>query len=234
MEPLFDWNSFFWLLIVLVFLYLILKFIGKVTQYVFKKNSTKRKLKRLFNTVLVIYIPVAIIVIILSFLSINFIMHGVLLLAVGFIFFSYIKSYLNGVVFKTNPLVDKEVFIVTGDFEGEIENLLSFGIIINLTEGKRFINYSYIEKKGFFISQHDEGTLRNTIYLAKSANHESVLDLLFENPLISLSHKPQIKDLAEKKLLKLQLTLEKGVQLETLINYLKQHDIESYISPNKQ
>lgn len=234
MESIFTWTSFFWLAAVLLFLLFVLKFIGKISQYIFKKKSTKDKLRRIFNTVEVVYKPLAIIIVLLSFLSIDFMMHGILLLAAGIISFTHVKSYVNGVLFKTNKLVEKNAYIITGKFEGEIEELLPFGVIINLTEGKRFINYSFIEKQGFYINQQDEGTLRNTIYLSNSVNPEKVLDLLFENPMVSISNKPQIKEIVGKKMMKLQLTLEKGVQIESLISFLNQHDIESNINATNQ
>lgn len=229
MEPLLDWVSFFWVCILLIILFIILKFVGEVTPYFIANTSFKRKIKKIINSVVETYKPLSILILLMSFVAINFVIHGLLLLVIGIIGFSHVKNYLQGILFKINPLVDLGSFINVGEFEGEIEDFLAFGFIINLSEGKRFISYKYVEEKGFFINQQDHGILRKTVYISKEISANMVLDLLFENPMLNFTQKPIIRDMVGEKVQELQFTLEKGVSMDSLISYLNQNNIPTLL-----
>ncbi len=230
MEANLTWLDFFKLIIALIGGSLILRALLLFLPQFFKRKSVSIKLGSLLERILEIYRPVALLIMILGFVGINYKIHGVLFLLLAIVSFSYIKSYISGVLFKINPLVSIGSNISTGDFKGYIRKFLFFGMIVNEMDGNRFINYSYIDKNGFSINQNDNNAMRRTIYLYEQEKIAPVLDLLFENPLVNFNEKPSIKKTSDKNILQLQITLEKGVQMEALQDYFSQNNIKNSIT----
>nr|WP_321221910.1 hypothetical protein [uncultured Psychroserpens sp.] len=227
LETSISWLEFFKIIGILIILYLVISFFKKVAPQIFNRKSIVDKITNIINRVLEIYKPIAVLIILLSFVSINYRVHGILFLLLIVVAFNYIKSYVNGVLFKINPLVALGSNISTGEFNGQISKFLHFGFILNETEGDRFINYSYIDKNGFSVSQHDENAMRKTLYIQDSEEITTILDLLFDNPLVDFSQKPTLKKLPVSNQLQLNLTLEKGAKIEALISYLEHYNFNA-------
>jgi hypothetical protein len=230
METNITWLDLFNLIIILVLAFFVLKALSILLPQLASRKSVSSKVSKVSNHIIEIYKPVAILALLLAFVSVDYKVHGILLLIIIVIAYTYIKSFLNGVLFKINPLVNKGSVIKIGDFQGIIHKFLSFGIIISEDESERFINYSYINNKGFSINENEDNTMRKIIYLEDINNAETVLDKVFENPLVDYNHKPIIKPIPEENILQLQLTLEKGAQIETLIDYLNQFGIKTKLT----
>ena len=104
--------------------------------------------------------------------------------------------------------------------------------MVNEEVGNRFINYSYIDDNGFSINQNDNASIRRTIYIYDQEKTTPILDLLFENPNVDFSNKPIIKKVPNEKTLQLQIALETGATMESLIAYFYQHNIKSSTTKN--
>ena len=168
----------------------------------------------------------------LSFVAINYKVYGVVFLLFLVVTFTHIKRYIYGVLFKINPLVNIGSNITTGEFKGDISKFLFFGVVINEEVGNRFINYSYIDDNGFSINQNDNASIRRTIYIYDQEKTTPILDLLFENPNVDFNNKPIIKRVPNEKTLQLQIALETGATMESLLAYLNQHNIKSSATKN--
>lgn len=232
MDANITWYKFFTitttLIVILFFLVIVVRFLP----YVFKRKSTQNNPILILNKVIEIYKPIAVLVILLSFVSINYIIHGVLFLLFLIISFIHIKRYLYGVFFRINPIVNIGSTISTGEFKGDISNFMYFGVVINEEIGNRFINYSYIDQHGFSIHQNDIASVRRTIYIYDQEKTTPLLDLLFENPNIDFNNKPTLKKIPNEKTLHLQFALESGAKMESLIVYLNQHNIKTSLTKN--
>lgn len=232
MEANITWYKFFTIITILVVVYIFLIIAARFLPYVFKRKSIQNNSILVLNRILEIYKPIAILIILLSFVSINYKVHGVLFLLFLIVTFLHIKRYLYGVLFKINPLVNIGSTISTGEFKGDISNFMFFGVVINEDIGNRFINYSYIDKHGFSIHQNDNVSVRRTIYIYDQEKTTPILDLLFENPNIDFNNKPIIKKVPNEKTLQLQFALESGAKMESLITYLNQHNITTSLTKN--
>ena len=135
-------------------------------------------------------------------------------------------------LFKINPLVYLGSNISTGNYNGQISKFLHFGFILNESQGDRFINYAFIDKNGFSVSQHDENAMRKILYIEEAQDMTTVLDLLFDNPLVDFSHRPTVKRLPDNSTVQLNLTLEKGAKIEALIAYLNQYKLTARVTNN--
>jgi hypothetical protein len=232
MEANITWFNLFKIVVILLIIYIFLILVLRFLPQVFKRKSVINKMTILLNKVIEIYKPFAILLVLLTFVSINYKVHGVLFLLFLIVTFSHIKRYLYGVLFKINPLVNIGSNISTGEFKGDISKFLFFGVIINEDIGKRFINYSHIDDQGFSINQNDNASVRRTLYIYDQDKSTSILDLLFENPNVDFNNKPIITKGFNEKTLQLQIALETGATMESLIAYLQQHNIKSSATKN--
>jgi hypothetical protein len=232
MEANITWYKFFTITAILIVIYIFLIIVVRFLPYVFKRKLILNKSILVLKRIIEIYKPIAILIILLSFVSINYKVHGILFLLFLIVSFLHIKRYLYGVFFRINPIVHIGSTISTGDFTGDISNFMFFGVVINEEVGNRFINYSYIDQHGFSIHQNDNASVRRTIYIYDQEKTTPILDLLFENPNIDFNDKPIIKKVPNEKTIQLQFALETGAKMEALIAYLNQHNITTSLTKN--
>ncbi len=232
METSISWFNFFTIIILLVVIFIFLRILLRFLSQIFKRKSLINRISLVLTQILEIYKPVAILVVLLSFVAINYKVHGILILLFLIVTFSHIKRYLYGVLFKINPLVNIGSNMSTGKFKGDISKFLFFGVVINEAIGNRFINYSYIDENGFSINQNDNASVRRTIYIHEQEKTEPILDLLFENPTIDFNNKPIIKRLPNENILQLQIALESGAKMESLVAFLNQKKIKTSLTKN--
>ena len=232
MDANISWFNFFTVITFLIGIYILLRIVLRFLPHIFKRKSVINKSTLLLNKTIEIYKPFAILIVLLSFVSINYKVHGVLFLLFLIVTFSHIKRYIYGVLFKINPLVYIGSNISTGEFKGDISKFLFFGVVINEENGNRFINYSYIDENGFSINQNENASVRRTIYIYDQEKTTPILDLLFENPNIDFNNKPIIKRIPNEKTLQLQIALESGAKMESLIEYLNHNNIKTSSTKN--
>lgn len=226
------WNELWSLFILIVACYWALRLIIYLLDRFAKRNIGNKNFILILKKVILFYNPVAVLVIILGFISINYITHTIVLVIVSVFGYSYIKNYINGIFFQINPLFREEASVKIGDFRGEIEKVMPFGITISTEDGEHYLNYSYVEKTGFTIQSDKDSVLRKTLYLKSDLTAEQILDLLFDNPILSYSDAPTITQSEESEKLKLQYTLEHGSSTDDLIAFLKDQNIQTGLTYN--
>ncbi|WFO17179.1 hypothetical protein M601_005440 [Cellulophaga baltica 4] len=126
----------------------------------------------------------------------------------------------------------KGVSVTINDTTGEIKKFLPFGIVVNTEKGDCFINYTTIDTSGYTVNSKNDTVLRQTLFVKTPLSKSELLDLLFDNPLLNYKEAPVLKELEESGSLKLQYTLEKGIQAESLIAFLSAHQIETSLTNN--
>jgi hypothetical protein len=229
-EATITWLIFLKLIIALLAIYWVLEIVRRFTPQILTRKSLSNKVESGLAKTIEVYKPMVIVFAIIGFVGINYKVNGVIILVAIILLFNYIKSYLNGVFFKINPLVEVGANISTGPFEGQIIKFLFFGVLIREVDSKRFINYSFIEKNGFSMNQHFNTPMRKLLYIVDVDNIANVIDLLFENPMVDYKNKPLVKKIPNENSYELQITLERGATIEALIEYLNQHNIKTSLS----
>ncbi|WP_372751734.1 mechanosensitive ion channel domain-containing protein [Labilibaculum sp.] len=226
------WKGLLGKLILLLIIFWVLKLATYFGQRFAKKNVSNKKIINLLLKAQLYYKPIAITILVLGFISINYITHSVLLIFVSVFTFFYIKNYVSGIFFNANPLVSKGAYITIGDFKGEVKSLQAFGLIINTEYGERFINYTKIEDLGFAINSNVHTKLRQTLYLHSQLPKEQILNLIFDNPILDFDQKPSIKNSKIPQVYQFQYTLENGAVAEDLIAFLNENKIETSVTNN--
>ncbi|MBO0592461.1 hypothetical protein I2486_13725 [Cellulophaga sp. E16_2] len=226
----YTWLGFRNLILILFFGYWALKLIAFLIQ---KKIVTKRVNKNVLgflNKILLLYKPISILLILLGFLAINYIVHGIFLLLISAIGYPFIRNYVGGVLYKINSILAKGVSVTINDKTGEIKKFLPFGIVVNTEKGDSFINYTTIDESGYTVNSKHDTVLRQTLFIKTLLSKSELLDLLFDNPLLNYKEAPVLKELEGSDTLKLQFNLEKGIQAESLIAFLTTHQIETSLT----
>lgn len=224
---LYHWNDVFYLFILLLACYWGIKLVIYILERFSKKNITNKKITALLKKVVILYKPVASTILLLGFISINYITHTLLIVSIGVFGYHHIKNYISGIFFKLNPLISLGALVHIGKTNGEIRSLEPFGIIINIDSGEHYMNYSELEKKGFSVKPNKENILEQTLLLETELSKEKILDVLFDNPILDFNNKPVIVKAKEAGLLKLKYTLEKGASNEDLIAFLTEQNIST-------
>lgn len=226
----YSWRGLFYLFIGLLALYGIIKIVIHFIENSAKKNLANKQFIFWLRNSLLFYVPVAVIVFILGFISINYITHSILILIIGVFGFPYIRNYLSGIIFKSNPIVSEGALIKSNNLDGEIKRLMVLGMIVNTERGEQYINYLNVEEFGFTINSNKSSALRQTIYLKTDLTQDAILDILFDNPILNFEEKPRLKIDVESEDLILRYTLESGATTRDLISFLKSKEIEAYLT----
>lgn len=226
----YSWQGLFYLFIGLLAIYLIIKVVINIIENSAKKNLASKRFIFWLRNNLLFYTPLAVIIFTLGFISINYITHSILVLIIGVFGFPYIRNYLSGLIFKSNPIVNKGALIKSDNLDGEINRLMILGMIVNTENGEQYVNYRHIEESGFSINSNKSSLLRQTIHLKTTLGKESILDLLFDNPILNFDEKPSLKNGSETDELILKYTLESGANTEDLISFLNAHEIETSLT----
>lgn len=227
MTQLNTWLGLGSLLVLLFLAYWLIKFIQYGIAQFGNRNVTNKQLLTVIEKTLTLFKPIAIILIVLDFISINYIAHCFIVIVVGVFGYKHVKNYINGIFIKVNPLIGKGALVSVGEQSGEIKSLLPFGLTLSTEMGEHFINYSTVEETGFSVNSNENSLLRQTLFLTTEMDKETLLDLLFDNPIISFSERPAIKTTESLGVLKLQYTLENGASNEDLYAFFKEQNIQS-------
>ncbi len=226
----YSWKGLLYLFIGLLALYGIIKIVIQIIENSAKKNLAKKQFIFWLRNSLFFYTPVAVIVFILGFISINYITHSILILIIGIFGFPYIRNYLSGIIFKSNPIVNEGALIKSENLDGEIKRLMVLGMIVNTEFGEQYVHYRNVEENGFTINSNKSSALRQTLYLSTALNQDAILDLLFDNPILNFEEKPSLKKSSESEHLILKYTLESGATTQDLISFLNSKEISTSLT----
>ena len=227
------WRSLFWLLIVLVIFYWCIKLLLYSLEKFANRNLYNKQLILFFKKVILFFIPMATLILLLDFVSINYIAHSIVLVIIGVFAFSQIKNYVNGLFLKSNPLISNGSTLQIGDYTGEIKSFLPLGLKLVTEQGIQFVNYTTITTSGFAIKSNKTSLLRQVLYLNTEQTPDQILDLLFDNPILNYNHPPVINK-ADNNQLKLQYTTENGASRKELITFLEDNSVQTNLNNNSK
>ena len=221
------WILFFKLFVILLGIYLLLKLTLRVSQRVIRSAKRRNTFRIWLRRIKVVYKPVAVILLLISVISINYIAHGLIFMGIGIFGYSYIKNYLSGVLFKINPLTAEGARIELEGVEGEIQKFLPLGIIVHTSSGEQFVHYSKIDQHGFLINRNISGALRQSLFFDRNVDSGILLDALFDCPLVDFKQPPEIRKIQDEDRYRVMLTLEKGVNTTQIMRFLERKQIQA-------
>ena len=223
----FTWINFFKLVIGLTALFFVLQFLTSLLKSSIKAYKLKLKINRITSHFFQAYKLLAAFILLVAFLKIDLIIHGVFLLILIALFFPYVRSFAFGLYIKNTDQIKIGDRIVAGKINGEVQFLRTIGVLIRQTHGSSFVDYNKLYQKGFSVSQIEQEAPMRVLYI-ESELKEEVIDLLFENPLINFSRKPSLITHAGDTVGTLQFTMEPGAKIQDLMSFLAQNEIKTH------
>lgn len=226
------WKGLFYLTTGLFLLYWFIKILQLAAERFPRKSLFIKKGTNILKSILLVFKPVAFLLIILDFIAINYIVHGLFLVLIGALAYMPIRNYISGLLLNMNPLLTKGSTITIDNLKGEIKQLLAQGIVLSTESGQSFVEYAAIDKSGFSITSKDTGIYRHTLNLTTDLSKEQLLDFLFANPLLNFKEPPTVRESEIPNTLKLQYTLEEGGSDEDFLAFLAEHKIKTILTQN--
>lgn len=224
-----SWNTFFKLLIVVLALWALLEAISKILPPLIRGLNRRTWVVRYFSLAKKGILAMAVLGLLITLVSINYLLHGSILVLCVLFGFGYIRNFISGMILRTNPLIQLGRRMKIDGFEGDLVKFFPFGLVLVDDKMERFINYLDIDRSGFETVNRDEGSLRNSLLLQSKFTLEEILDTVYNTPLVSLDSKPQLSATDSPDTFLLRYTLEEGVKEESFITYLKLNNITSPI-----
>ncbi|HDZ06124.1 hypothetical protein LCGC14_0129060 [marine sediment metagenome] len=228
------WKGLFYLTTGLFLLYWFIKIIQFISQKFQRKNLLNKRWLHFLHVVLSVFKPIALMLLVLDFIAINYVVHGLFLVIIGALGYMPIRNYISGLLFHMNPLIAKGSMITIDNYKGEIKQMLPQGMVISTESGQSFFKYVAIDKSGFSITSKDTGNYRHTIYLNTDVTKAKLLDFLFTNPILNFKEPPTVRETELPSVLKLQYTLEEGGNDEDFLAFLAEHNITTTLTFNKE
>ncbi|APQ17686.1 hypothetical protein [Maribacter hydrothermalis] len=228
------WEGLFYLTTGLFLLYWLIKILQLAAERFPRKSLFTKKGIDILKSVLLVFKPVAFLLIILDFIAINYIVHGLFLTLIGVLAYMQIRNYISGLLLNMNPLVTKGATITIANLKGEIKQLLPQGMVISTESGQSFVEYGSIDKTGFSITSKDTGIYRHTLTISAELSKEQLLDFLFANPILNFQEPPTVRESEILNTFKLQYTLEEGGNDEDFLAFLAEHKIKTTLTQNSE
>ncbi len=229
-ESIFGWKDLGLLAILLVGLYVLVHFIRVAVERYLKENRIGNRLQMSTRRFELFYKPLAWLILLLGFISINPIWHGSFALTTGILAFPYLRNYVSGLFLRSNALLEIGATIQNQDKKGEISKINFLGLVLDTEKGEQFIWYRQFDKEGFVILSPQINLRQQTIYFKSEMPANQLLDTLFDHPSLSFGKRVSLRSTTVEDIYLFQFSLEQGAQLEDLTAYVNERGIESSLT----
>ncbi|WP_296705404.1 hypothetical protein [Algoriphagus sp.] len=231
-ENLYHWNNLFALGLILLGIFAILKVSHWLAKRYLRQNKSGKRVTRILKRLSLFYVPIAWGILIVAFISIDYIRHG-LLIGAGFILtFPYLKHYISGLFLRENPMIQIGAVVQGKKLKGLIHKIGALGLVLGTSTGEHFIWHGEFEQSGFSVIPPKSTTRLQSIYLQSQLSKKQILDLLFDQPILAFSKPIDLRATKKDNLYVLQYTLEKGAKTEDLVSFLSENNISSSLTEN--
>lgn len=231
----FNWGDFVLVTLGLLAFYFLLHFASRLVKNGTFLKSWQSPVEKGIHYLLLIYEPLAIIILVSAFILVNPLFDGLL---IGFLLiagFSHVRNYTSGwlILADSNIAVGKK--LKTGGLQGIISNLGRLGLHLQTSDGIHYISYSQLQKEGYAMIAGEE--IGGFYYLRISPNDEQkarnhatqVMDLLASAPYIDRSHKPELIANKNKNCLEVRVLLKEETHLYELLSLVEEWGYDSAI-----
>ena len=193
------WTNWFLALALLVIIYLLLLLAASLLK-TYLNNDFGRTIGKILDTILVLYEPLSIIILLVAFILINPYFHGLMAGILILLAFYPIRNYLSGRILRLTSTLDKGQRIKVNDSEGVIQELGRLRLNLQTSEGTKYVNFNTLLTEGFTtmkgvkVGGFHQIEVKNITETDISTN---ITYKLFNCPYLDWSFKPEISKLNE-------------------------------------
>jgi len=194
----YTWTDLFLLIIVLGIIFLLLFFLRRIIPSLSFLGRLRSPLRKWLEKIIILYEPLALLIIAAVFVMIKPGFHGLMLGALVIFSIDHVRNYFQGRLYLTNKTLKVGRRIKVSGNEGIITNLERFGVDVRTDEGLSFIPYQILIQNGYVMSSGDKigGYYHLTISPEDKEESKAILSevthLLVSCPYIDGDHKPEI------------------------------------------
>lgn len=224
-----NWGDLLLLAFTLLLVYVLLQFGFRLLQRVDILGRWQPAIKRLAHTLLLVFEPLAVLLLAGHFILIDPWLHGLILglLLVGG--FAHIRNYLSGRIVQFDPAVAVGRSLSTPQFQGIITATERLGVRLQSSQGVHFVDYTNMLSQGYTLLAGDEigGFYQLEIRAESEINAEGGWHLLTDQlatvPYFNWWHKPEwTTDHADPKQLNARIAIHDEKHLHDFIALLNE------------
>lgn len=229
LEPHFSWTFFGFLLILASLGYLILRALHRKINDLTFNRKVERIIYLSTQRILVIYEPLAVIILASIWVLVNPVWHGILMLFLVASAFPHVRNYVTGRLIRLSNELSVGKNIIVQNEQGTISQLAPLGVYIMMNSGLRYFNYNQLAKQGYtIVSGSDLGEYCTIAVTLQEENDRQkqqqwLIHMLMASPYIDSNYPPKLLDRGanDNHKTSIKLLLHKGNyhnHLTTLIN----------------
>jgi len=199
-----SWSFWFFALVAAVVLYFVLRLLENVLDRVNVFGERQKNATEVLRIILRLYEPAAVLFLLVGFVFINPLLHGLLVAFIFALAFYPVKNYVNGRLFLLAHQLQEGQRIQVNEMSGIIRDLGRLGISLQTPEGLRFINYTTLLSDGYLLLKGEKIGRLHQLSISAGTGKEaltiaSLNNRLFSCPYIDWSLRPEIKENEEEE-----------------------------------
>ena len=137
----FGWTQLFWISLLLTLIFLLMYFVHRILASVVIIGGWRSVLKEFLSKAIILYEPIALLLIVSIFIVINPGFHGLICLLLIIISIKHLRNYINGKIIRTYRSIQLGRKLNIGQQDGIITDMGRFGLRIRSDEGLHYIPY---------------------------------------------------------------------------------------------
>ena len=224
-----SWPGFLSLLLIMVLLYSLLRLGNQLLGRTANWGRALSVVKAVAHYAMLIYEPMAVIVLTGAFVMVNPVYHSVLIILLLLLAFSHLRNYISGRLMQLNPLIAPGRRMSCRSHKGIIIDIRRQGIALQTRDGIQFVSYSQLLTDGYAVEPGDEigGYYKLKISWEKIQEVSDPAsyfgDMLTSSPYLNRVFKPEIiADDNRSNCLQVKVLLQEESHLYELIALIKE------------
>jgi len=199
-----SWFYFFLYALLLVGLYFLLVLLSGLVGRAQFLGVWQTRLSRLLRFLLHAYEPVALAILLVSFVFVSPYVHGPIIAFFIILGFLPIRNYINGRIFLLANELKEGQHIKINEQTGVVKKTERLGLLLQTPAGLRFVNYSSLLSDGFVLLKGEKvGGLYELALTAETVQekkHQHFLrNRLYSCPYVDWTFKPEISTLNQEE-----------------------------------
>lgn len=221
LELNYTWGNLLKLVVILATIWLVLYFVRELFRRTIWFGKSQSSLLRVVEVLVLLFEPITVLLVITTFVLINPIPHGLILVLVIAGGFPHFKNYLSGRIVRFDSKVKVDKKLKTKEISGIIYEKERLGLRLKTAKGLQFIGYSQLLNQGYMLLADEEigGFYKLRIEPKteeeKSVNHlHKLQNLLISAPYLDRNYRPEITQ--DGNLIEAQISVREKTHLTEL------------------
>lgn len=229
-----SWSDWVWLIVSLILIYFSISVLEYLLRQYLPARNLRESVSKVLRQIRLLFVPVAVIILLLCFIAINPLLHGFIVTALFVFGYKTGVQYVSGLAFVLRgDLKPGEKLLIEGKPE-EIVRTHALGVELQGKSGVRFVPYNDIMNASYVIASPPQKGVETTIIFTNKDQkpsyrfYDEVRAVLFDAPYVDtfqkikmqpvqgLKHKFEItcRLYAPLESSLMQMLIERGYQVE--------------------